>query len=233
MEPAGARRPGWGRLSLASRGSAGGHWHLFHLAGSRRAVRRFARAARAVRGADPRRLAAAYSLATGKGPGGLAGAARCARARWQQGQAIGRGANLPGGSPRPAATGKGKRASCGSCRALFSSTARRRRRARGRGAHSSRWWRGPTRSCILWLEARAEGDASAWHYTFARASDLELRATLDDKEVWTAEFAKFGQSSEAYFCLAPEFFREPPPENEKPAPPSRRSGKRADGSPNP
>jgi hypothetical protein len=65
---------------------------------------------------------------------------------------------------------------------------------------------------ILWLEARSEGDVLAWYYAFARMSDLELRVTLDDKEVWKADFAKFGQRDGHYLCLAPEFLREPPPE---------------------
>jgi hypothetical protein len=65
---------------------------------------------------------------------------------------------------------------------------------------------------VLWLEARAERDKLAWHYACARMSDLELRVTLDDKEVWKADFARFGQLDGPYLCVAPEFLREPPPE---------------------
>jgi hypothetical protein len=77
---------------------------------------------------------------------------------------------------------------------------------------------------VLWLEARPAGDAPAddalaWHYALARASDLELRVTLDDKEAWKADFARFGQSGSPYFCLAPEFLREPPPEPSPKSPP--------------
>jgi hypothetical protein len=88
------------------------------------------------------------------------------------------------------------------------------------GAEVKRQWQGGAlfslvegtdTEIILWLEGRSEGDAVAWHYALARASDLELRVTLDDKQVWTADFARFGQTADPYFCLAPEFLREPPP----------------------
>jgi hypothetical protein len=65
---------------------------------------------------------------------------------------------------------------------------------------------------LLWLEARTDGETPAWHYAFARMSDLELRVTLDDKEVWRTEFAKFGLPDVPYFCTSPELLREPPPD---------------------
>ena len=63
---------------------------------------------------------------------------------------------------------------------------------------------------ILWLEARPDKSGARWHYAFARMSDLRLTATLDGKEVWSADLAKYNQFDGPYLCTAPEFLHEPP-----------------------
>ena len=66
---------------------------------------------------------------------------------------------------------------------------------------------------MLWLEARPVEEKLAWHYACARMSDLQLRVTLDEKEAWTADFAKFAQFQQPYLGYAAEFLREPPPDD--------------------
>jgi hypothetical protein len=63
---------------------------------------------------------------------------------------------------------------------------------------------------ILWLEARPGKDGAKWHFAFARMSDLRLTVTLDGKEVWSADVAKYNQYDGPYLCTAPEFLRQPP-----------------------
>jgi hypothetical protein len=63
---------------------------------------------------------------------------------------------------------------------------------------------------ILWLEAQRSGSASQWRFACARMSDLELRVTLDEKEVFTTEFSRYDDLSGPYLGMAPEFLREPP-----------------------
>jgi hypothetical protein len=65
---------------------------------------------------------------------------------------------------------------------------------------------------IVWLEAVKEGDKPAWNFTCVRMSDLALAATQDGKQVCTAELARYNQFDGPYLCTAPEFLKEPPPE---------------------
>jgi hypothetical protein len=69
---------------------------------------------------------------------------------------------------------------------------------------------------ILWLEARRSGDTFHWQYACARMSDLNLRVTLDDKDVWSADLANYDQQDSPYLSITPEYLRQPP----QAAPPS-------------
>lgn len=63
---------------------------------------------------------------------------------------------------------------------------------------------------LLWLEAQNVNGSPTWRYALARMSDLQLTVTLDGKEVWTTQFARYDDLTSPYLCMAPEFFREPP-----------------------
>jgi len=65
---------------------------------------------------------------------------------------------------------------------------------------------------VVWLEAVKGGDKPAWKFACVRMSDLALALTLDGKEVWTTELAKYDQFGDPYLCTAPEFMKQPPTE---------------------
>jgi hypothetical protein len=65
---------------------------------------------------------------------------------------------------------------------------------------------------VVWLEAVKAGDKPTWKFTCARMSDLALAVTLDGKEVWRAELAKYNQFDAPYLCTSPEFLKDPPPD---------------------
>lgn len=62
---------------------------------------------------------------------------------------------------------------------------------------------------VLMLEA-VSGKTLSWRWAAARMSDLPLSLKLGDKEVWSAEKAKFDDSRGAYFCGTVERYQEPP-----------------------
>jgi hypothetical protein len=63
---------------------------------------------------------------------------------------------------------------------------------------------------ILWLEAQRSEGGPVWRFACARMSDLELRVTLDEKEVFTTVFARYDDLTGPYLGVAPEFLYEPP-----------------------
>jgi len=65
---------------------------------------------------------------------------------------------------------------------------------------------------VLWLEAAGDRGKPAWRFTCARMSDLALAVTLDGKEVWKTDLARYNQFESHYLCTSPEFLTEPPSE---------------------
>jgi len=63
---------------------------------------------------------------------------------------------------------------------------------------------------VVWLEAVKGRDKPTWNFTCVRMSDLALAVTLDGKQVWTADLARYNQFDGPYLCTAPEFMKEPP-----------------------